>query len=336
MVMSASTAPTFSALVQNFFADFLMSQREISPCTIASYRDTFRLLMRYLQEITKRTPSAFQLDDLQASRILDFLNHLENKRHNTARSRNLRLAAVRAFFRYAASRNPEALAIAEQVLAIPAKRVEKPMLDFLSREETEAILAAFDRTTLSGRRDFVLFLMLYNTGMRVSEIIALCRRSLQIEGSPSVRIHGKGRKERQVPLWRNTVKHLKHWMTQIDQGSDVPVFPNREGKPITRSGVESRLRLAVAIAAEKLPALKKKRVSPHTFRHTTAMHLLQAGVDITVIALWLGHESPATTHQYVEADLAMKEAALKNLQPPSIGKIRYQPTDKVLAFLEAL
>ncbi len=334
--MSSLSPPTFPVLLQNFFADFLVTQREISPHTIASYRDTFRLLLKYLHKNTGRSPVTFHLVDLQVSRLLDFLNHLEEKRHNTVRSRNLRLAAIKAFFRYAVSRNPEALAIAEQVLAIPAKRVEKPMLDFLSREETEAILATFDRTTFSGHRDFVLFLTLYNTGMRVSEIITLCRNSLQLEASPSIQIHGKGRKERQVPLWKNTVKHLKHWMAKLAQGPDDPVFPNREGKPLTRSGVESRLRLAVTAAAKKLPALRKKRVSPHTFRHTTAMHLLQAGVDITIIALWLGHESPATTHQYVEADLAMKEAALKKLQSPSTGKVRYRPTDELLAFLETL
>jgi integrase/recombinase XerD len=334
--MSALNPPTFPVLVQNFFADFLIIQREISPNTVASYRDTFRLLLGYIQEITGRPPATFRLIDLQASRIIDFLGHLEEKRHNTPRSRNQRLAAIKAFFRYVAVQDPEALAIAEQVLAIPAKRVEKLMLDFLSHEEMEAILASFDCSTFSGHRDFVLFLTLYNTGMRVSEIITLCKYSLRLEASPNIKIRGKGRKERQVPLWKNTVKHLKHWMAKLAQGLDVPVFPNRKGGPLTRSGVESRLRLAVAAAAGEVPTLKKKRVSPHTFRHTTAMHLLQAGVDITVIALWLGHENPATTHQYVEADLAMKEAALKKLQSPKTGKVRYRPTDELLAFLETL
>lgn len=334
--MSSLIPPTFPVLVQNFFTDFLMTQRETSPHTVASYRDTFCLFLRYLHESTGQSPVLFRLADLQASRILAFLDHLEKNRHNTARSRNLRLAAIKTFFRYAASRNPEAMAITEQVQAIPAKRIDKPLLDFLSREETEAILAAFDRSTFSGHRDFVLFLTLYNTGMRVSEIIAQRGKKLQLEAPSSIQIHGKGRKARQVPLWKNTVKHLKLWVTKLAIGPEDPLFPNRNRKPLTRSGVESRLRRATTAATNELPSLRKKRVSPHTFRHTTAMHLLQAGVDITSIALWLGHESPATTHQYVEADLAMKEAALKKLQSPSTKRVRYRPTDELLAFLEAL
>lgn len=326
----------FLTVLRDFFCQRLITQRHASSRTIASYRDTFRLLFRYLQEQLKKEPAMLQASDLNAGIILRFLDYLEEKRGNTERSRNLRLAAIRSFMRYAASRMPDSLATIQEVLAIPGKRFDRPILGYLSREEIEEIIAAPDRKTFSGHRDSVMLLTLYNTGARVSEITALRVNDICRQGGTSLLINGKGRKQRTVPLWNNTTKQLDRWLERSSPASTAPVFANRSGGPLTRSGVEYRLRLAVKKASERFPALGKRQISPHTIRHTTAMHLLQAGVDITVIALWLGHESPTTTHQYIEADLAMKEAALKKLQDPSMKCVRYQAGDAVLSFLDSL
>jgi integrase len=222
------------------------------------------------------------------------------------------------------------------VQAIPMKRFNRPLLGFLSREEVTALLDAPDRGTWSGRRDHVMLATLYNTGARVSEITRARVGDLDIHGTPSVRIHGKGRKERAVPLWPRTCDLVRRWIRDGKLASDAPVFPNRYGEQMSRSGVERRLAAALALAAASCPSLRGRRISPHTLRHTTAMHLLQAGVDITVIALWLGHENPVTTHQYVEADLAMKKRALERVAEPRGSRGRVVPSDKVLAFLDGL
>ena len=222
------------------------------------------------------------------------------------------------------------------MLAIPSKRFDKPLLGFLTREEMQALLAAPNLSTWSGQRDHAMLSTFYNTGARVSEITALRVSDLALGRGASVHIRGKGRKERATPLWASTAKLLERWLTHIRHSPDAPLFPNRNREPMSRSGVERRLRTAVRSATNNCPSLRKRRISPHTLRHTTAMHLLQSGVDITVIALWLGHESPATTHRYVEADLAMKERALKSLQEPSTRRLRYSPPDSVLAFLDRL
>jgi site-specific recombinase XerD len=224
----------------------------------------------------------------------------------------------------------------ERVLAIPAKRFDRPLVGFLSRQEIDALIAAPNTAGWSGRRDHVLFATLYNTGARVSEIIGVKRRDVALNGSPFVQLHGKGRKDRSVPLWRTTRNALYQWLAQLPSSPDHPVFPNRTGRPLSRSGVEDRLDRAVRTAAAHCPSLRDRRVTPHVVRHSTAMHLLQAGVDITVIALWLGHESPTTTHLYVEADLRMKERALEKVQPAQVFAGRYRPSDKLLAFLESL
>jgi site-specific recombinase XerD len=274
--------------------------------------------------------------DLDALLVLDFLDHLEKQRNNSARSRNLRLTAIRSFMKFASQRDPTSLPIAQRILAIPAKRFERPMVGFLSREEMNAILNAPDSTSWSGRRDRALFATLYNTGARVSEIVRLQRRDLALQRSPFVHLHGKGRKERSVPLWPATAKTLEEWIARLPGLPEQPVFPNRDGRAMSRSGVEHRLDVAVHAATPSCCSLHNRSVSPHTIRHTTAMHLLQAGVDITVIALWLGHESPSTTHLYIEADLKMKELALAKVQPPNANGGRYKPTDGLLAFLEGL
>ena len=327
---------TFAALLQDFFVLRLGTQRGASARTIASYRDTFELLLRFAERRTGRPPSALTLPDLDAPLVLDFLDHLEKERHNSPRTRNVRLAAVRSFIRYASVRDPASLAVAQRVLDIPAKRFDRPVLGFLTREEIDVVLDAPDRTTWSGRRDAVLLATLYNTGARVSEITGLRVANVLLDRESAVHLHGKGRKQRVVPLWRSTAAQLRDWLGEIDRSPDAPLFPNRAGKALSRSGVENRLRLAVAAAVAHCPSLRGRRISPHTVRHTTAMHLLQSGVSLTVIALWLGHESPETTHGYVEADLAMKEAALSRVQDPSPRRARFRASDPLLAFLDGL
>ena len=238
--------------------------------------------------------------------------------------------------RYASVRDPASLPIAQRVLAIDGKRFDRPILGFLSRDEVQALLDAPDQSTWSGRRDAALFAVLYNTGARVSEIIRLRVADVLLDRAHAVHLHGKGRKERIIPLWKSTVAQLQTWFHHIDRRPDGPVFPNRSGTTMSRSGVENRLDVAIAKATRRCPSLQGRSISPHTIRHATAMHLLQSGVDITVIAMWLGHEDTATTHQYLEADLAMKEAALKRMQGPSSKPVRFKAPDKLLAFLEAL
>lgn len=331
-----ATSIGFPALVQEFFCQRLVAQRNVSPCTVASYRDGFRLLLSFAEERLHKTPSAMQFADLDAPLVLDFLDHIERERENAPRSRNLRLTAIRSFMKFASQRDPTILPTAQRVLAIPTKRFDRPMVGFLSRDEIEAIQNAPDPATWSGRRDRVLIATLYNTGARVSEIIRVRRRDVMLDRSPFVCLHGKGRKERSVPLWRATAVALRAWFAQLPESPEQPAFPNRAGRAMTRSGVEDRLGAAVHASEQKCPTLRGRRVSPHIVRHTTAMHLLQAGVDITVIALWLGHESPSTTHLYVEADLQMKERALEKVQAPTVNPGRYKPGDDLLAFLEGL
>jgi len=329
-------SPSFPALLQDFFSKRLIAQRQASPRTVASYRDAFRLLLSYAQTRTKKAASALTLADLDAPLILGFLDHLERERHNSARTRNARLAAVRSFLRYAALYDPTTLPVIQRSLAIPTKRFDRPLVGFLSLEEMEAILVAPDRSTWSGQRDHVLLATMYNTGARVSEIITARVGDVALDQGPSIHLHGKGRKERAVPLWKSTAKRLKQWLPRVQTNAEAPLFPNRHGRPLTRSGVETRLRAAVETAAPHCPSLKKRRISPHVLRHTTAMHLLQSGVKSSLIALWLGHESLQTTHLYVEADLAMKERALNKLQDPHSKAFRFRPSDRLLAFLDTL
>ena len=333
---SPDSPNSFPTLLQQFFMERLMEQRNVSPQTVAAYRDNFRLLLQFAQDHLGKTPERLTLIDLDAPLILAFLNHLEGERHNTVRTRNARFAAIRSFLHFAANKDPTALSVIQRVMAIPMKRFDKPMLGFLSRTEMQAVLDAPDTATWCGQRDRVMFATLYNTGGRVSEITGMRVADVALEGSAAARIRGKGRKERSVPLWRTTAAEIRRWLAQIDSRPDRPLFPSRSGTQLTRPAVMARLHLAVESAASACPQLAKRRVSPHSIRHSTAMHMLQGGVDITVIALWLGHESPTTTHMYVEADLAMKERALNAVQPPRLKQKRYQPTDSVLHFLQTL
>jgi site-specific recombinase XerD len=329
--------PSFPALLQAFFVEHLTQQRALSPQTVAAYRDAFMLFLGFAELRLGRSPAQLTLADITPDLIMAFLDHLERDRHNSVRSRNARLAALRSFLKVAAHRDVSSLQVIEHALGVPAKRFERPMLGYLSREEMLAVIGTPDRTWFS-QRDHVLLLLLYNTGARVSEIVGVRVGEVVLdEGAACVHLHGKGRKQRSVPLWRSTVRSIRAWLRRNPQfDSDSPLLPNRDGQSMSRWNVMQRLERAVQVATESCPDLAKRQITPHVIRHTTAMHLLQAGVDISVIALWLGHESPATTHQYVEADLAMKERALARLKEPETKLRRYRAPDSLIDFLRTL
>ena len=337
--MSSATRvalPSFGALVLAFFTEHLTQQRAMSPRTVAAYRDAFMLFLGFAQTWLTKSPAVMQMTDITPELILAFLDHLEHERHNTVRSRNARLAGLRAFLKFAAHRDMASLHVIEHCLGVPMKRFERPMLGFLSREEILLLLGT-PGTRWIDQRDHLLLGLLYNTGARVSEIIAVHVADVVLDGAACVHLHGKGRKQRSVPLWRSTVKEVRAWVKQNPQLRPASaLLPNRNGTAMTRDNVIKRLALAVRAAAKVDPTLAKRRISPHTIRHTTAMHLLQSGVDISVIALWLGHESPVTTHHYVEADLAMKDRALARLQDPNTKIRRYRAPDSLLQFLKTL
>ena len=307
----------------------------MSSQTVSAYRDTFKLLLQFLEH-QGIPPDGSCVQDLEASQVLAFLDDLERKRGNTARTRNARLAAIRSFLRYAVAADPLLLATAQGVLAIPVKRFERKCIGHLTREQMQAILKAPDPNTRSGERDRVLLMLLYNTGARVSEVVSLRMEDVLLVPQASVHIRGKGRKHRSVPLWRQTVQLLKPWLGRLDGSPQSPLLPNACGGSLTRSGVSHRLDLAVRAAAIKHPALRSRRVSPHTIRHTTAMHLLQSGVDLSVIALWLGHENAQTTHQYLDADLETKKRALACLKAPQVQRKRPRSAQPIMQFLKTL
>lgn len=337
MSKQPKTSPSFAALVQAYFAEYLTQQRALSPLTIAAYRDGFVLFLGFAESRTGKSPVEMALSDITPALIMAFLDYLERQRHNAVRSRNARLAVLRSFLKFAAHRDVASLQIIERALGVPVKRFERPMFGYLSRDEMLTVIGTPGETWLS-QRDHVLFLLMYNTGARVSEILGITvSEAVLDEGAACVHLHGKGRKQRSVPLWHSTVKAVRAWLRLNPQFETVsPLLPNRHGKAMTRSNVTKRLALAVQRASMLLPGLSTQHISPHTIRHTTAMHLLQAGVDVSVIALWLGHESPATTHYYVEADLTMKERALARLHEPETKIQRYRAPDSLIAFLKTL
>lgn len=330
------TRMDFPSLLEAFFTDRLMRQRQASPHTIASYRDTFCLLLRFIQQTLKKTPSTVSLTDINAPFVCTFLDHLEAKRGNSARTRNTRLAALHSFFKYAALREPHHSAVIHRVLAIPSKRYRHREVEFLTRKETEAILAVPDPGTWAGRRDHALILLAVQTGLRVSELIGLTRQDIVLGKGAHVRCTGKGRKDRCTPLRKDTVNVLRAWLETRPVDSSEPLFPNARGGSLSRDGVEYLLAKHVATACQHCPSLKRKRVSPHVLRHTAAMDLVQHGVDCFVIALWLGHESVETTQMYVHADLQMKERILAKTSPLDTKPGRYKPDDHLLGFLKNL
>ena len=328
--------PSFASLVQQFFTEYLVAQRAVSPCTVACYRDALKLFLDFAGRRLRKAPTALGLTDIAPELILSFLDHLEHVRHNAVRSRNLRLTALRSFLKFAGRRDVSSLYAVERALAVPMKRFERPMLGFLTREEMMAVLGQ-PGSTWTSQRDHLLLAMLYNTGARVSEIIGVRVADVVLDRAACVHLHGKGRKQRSVPLWKTTVQEIRAWLRLNPQlRREAALLPNRNGSPMTRSNVAQRLELAVDRAETQRPNLKKKQISPHLLRHTTAMHLLQSGVPFNVIALWLGHESATTTHRYVEATLAMKEKALARLEPPDTKLRRFQAPDALMQFLQTL
>ena len=328
--------PSFPLLVQQFFTDYLVTQRALSPRTIASYRDAWTLFLEFTHKRLGKLPTALRLADIEPDLILAFLDHLEQQRQNSVRSRNLRLTGLRAFLKFAARRDVSSLHAIERALGVPMKRFEQPILGFLSREEMAAVMGQ-PGDSWTSQRDHLLLAMLYNTGARVSEIIGVRVADVVLGGAPCVHLRGKGRKQRSTPLWKTTVQEIRAWLRYNPTlTTDAALLPNRDGHAMTRGNVNQRLDIAVARATKVHPSLAKRSVSPHTIRHATAMHLLQSGVAFSVIALWLGHESPTTTHRYVEADLAMKEKALARLQEPDTKMRRYHPPNTLMKFLQEL
>jgi len=337
--MRKSTAPkppSFAALVQQFFTEYLVAQRAVSPRTVASYRDALMLFLDFAGSKLGKAPTAMRLADVQSDLILAFLDHLEHVRKNAVRSRNLRLTALRAFLKFAGRRDVTSLHDVERALAVPMKRFERPMLGFLTRAEMVAVLGQ-PGESWSSQRDHLLLAMLYNTAARVSEIIGVRVVDVVLDGGACVHLLGKGRKLRSIPLWDATVVEIRAWL-RLNPAlrGEAALLPNRDGQAMSRSNVAQRLDIAVTRAAAEQPSLLKKPVSPHTLRHTSAMHLLQSGVPFNVIALWLGHESTTTTHRYVEADLAMKEKALGRLEAPDTKLRRYRAPDSLMRFLQTL
>ena len=332
--MTANT--TFPALLQAFFTDRLLQQKQVSPHTIASYRDTFCLLLRYAQQRLHKTPAKLTLAELNTPLIIAFLDHLQQERGTSARSRNVRLAAIHSFFQYAALQAPNYSGLIEQVLAIPSMRYARNPIEFLTHAEIEALLAATDQDTWIGRRDRTLLLLALQTGLRVSELIGLRWQAIVFGTGAHVRCQGKRRKTRCTPLRKDTVAALQAWQHEQQSRLEAPVFANAWGQPLSRDGVAYLLAKYVAIACQHCPSLQHKRVTPHVLRHSAAMELLQSGVDCAVIALWLGHESMDTTQIYLHASLELKERALEKTTPINGYPGRYRPDDELMAFLKGL
>jgi site-specific recombinase XerD len=322
--------------LQAFFTDRLVRQRQVSPNTVQAYRDTMRLLLVFASERLGKAPGKLDIDNLDAPLIGAFLDHLEHERHNGVRTRNARLAAIRSLFRYAALRHPEHAATIERVLAIPPKRFERRLVTWLTEAEIDALLAAPDRASWTGRRDMALFSLAAQTGLRASELIGLTCADVRLGAGAHVSCTGKGRKQRITPLTSGSVAILRTWLAERNGQPADPLFPTRTGRTLSRDALERRLAKYMADAQAMRPTLSTKRVTMHVLRHSAAMRLLRAGIDTSVIALWLGHEQIETTQIYLHADLQIKERALERTAPITTKPGRFRPSDKLLAFLESL
>lgn len=324
-------------LMEAFFTDRLIGQRGASANTVTGYRDTFRLLLGFAADRTGKKPSGLDIADLDAPLVAAFLDHLEHERGNQVRTRNNRLAAIHSLFNYAALRHPEHAATIQRVLAIPVKRCDRNLVTWLTEAEVDALLAAPDRATWAGRRDHAMLVTAAQTGLRISELTGLRIADVHLDAGAYVHCLGKGRKERATPLTRHTVKVLRVWLRERRGAPTDPLFPTRTGTRMSRDAVEHRLAGHLATARASCPSLRTKRVGMHTLRHSAAMRLLESGTDVTIIALWLGHEQPATTAQiYLHADMSQKQRAIARVAPPGTTPGRYRPPDPLLAFLEAL
>lgn len=327
---------SLAPLLEGFFTERLVRQRRASPHTIAAYRDTFRLLLRFAQARLAKSPSQLLLSELDVTLIGAFLDHLESERHDSIRTRNARLAAIRSFFRYIAILEPAHSALIQRVLAFPQKRFERNIVTFLTASETAVLLTAPDQQTWLGRRDHALLLLAVTTGLRVSEITGLCCADLQLGHGAHVRCHGKGRKERCTPLTPELARVMRIWLRERQGAKGDAIFPSLRNRPLSSDAVQKLVTKHAGVGAERCPSLGSKRVTPHVLRHTAAFRLLQAGVDRSVIALWLGHEQIETTQIYLAADLSMKERALARTSSLPARLVRYQSSDELLTFLQGL
>jgi len=331
-----STPISLAPLLERFFTQRLMQQRQASPHTISSYRDTFRLFLKFTEQRLHKMSSRLNFEEIDAPLVMMFLDHLEKHQGISTRTRNLRLTAIHSFFRFAAVEAPTHSGQIQRVLAIPSKRFTRTLVQFLTRGEVYALLAAPDQRTWSGRRDHAFMLLAVQTGLRLSEMTGLDREDIILGVGAHVRVIGKGRKERCVPISRSTLAVLKAWLREPQRGDGQVLFPNAKGERLTVHGVQYLLNKHRVTASKVCPSLRRKRVTNHRLRHTAAMDLLQAGVDCSVIALWLGHESVETTQIYLEAALAMKEKALAKTSPPHRRPGRFKAGDRLLAFLNSL
>ncbi|MHB1475333.1 MAG: tyrosine-type recombinase/integrase [Dermatophilaceae bacterium] len=328
----SAIAPTLQA----FFTDRLATQRQASGRTVAAYRDTLRLLLRFVCARTGKQACQLDFADLDAPTVGAFLTYLEQERANTVRTRNARLAAIHSLFRYAALRHPEHAASIQRVLSIPHKRFERALVCYITKAEAEALLASPDRSTWIGRRDYALLAVAVQTGLRVAELTGLRCSDLSLTHGPHVRCTGKGRKERCIPLTAPTTATLRVWLIERTGAANDPLFPSRRGTPLSTDAVESLVTKYATAAADHCPSLARRKVTPHTLRHSCAMFLREAGIDVATIALWLGHEDLRSVHQYLHADLALKEKALARTSPPETKPGRYHPPDTLLAFLDSI
>lgn len=327
---------TIITTLQAFFTDRLARQRQASPHTVASYRDALRLLLVFASERHRKEPSKLDFDDIDAALIGAFLDHIEQQRENSVRTRNVRLAAIRSLFRYAAFRHPEHAAVIERVLAIPSKRFDRRLVTFLTEPELNALLAAPVWSTWTGRRDHAMLGLAAQTGLRVSELIGLRCADVHLGSGAHVSCNGKGRKQRITPLTSGIAAVLRVWLAERAGLPTQPLFATQSGRALSRDALEHRLAKYVQIAAGNCPSLTQKSVTMHVLRHSAAMRLLRAGIDTSVIALWLGHEQIETTQVYLHADLGIKERALAKTAQADTKPGRFRPTDRLLAFLEAL
>ena len=339
--MNSPKPNVLARVLRGFFADHLPRVRGSSPHTVLSYRDTLVLFLRFVADRQKRSVSQLDLGDLGPPEVLAFLEHLETNRHNLVATRNVRLAAIHAFFRYCATADPTQVEHCQRVLAIPFKRTGSRPIQYLEYDEIQAVLASVDRATADGRRDYALLATMFNTGARVQEIVTLCVRDLHLEALSQVRLYGKGRKERWCPLWPQTTEMLRTWLREPgrDVSPDRPLFCNHRGERLTRFGVRYLLRKYCARAKVTMPSLGRKRLHPHSMRHSSAVHLLRSGVEITTISQWLGHASVATTNRYATVDLEMKRKAIEQARPTDFGSDRpasWRTDASILDWLEGL
>jgi integrase/recombinase XerD len=337
--MKTKSPNDLASALRDFFGDYLPQLRGLSPHTIASYRDSLVLLLRFVSDERKSSVSRLDFGDVGAPQVISFLTHLESQRHNGATTRNVRLAAIHAFFRYVAARHPDRLEYCQRIIAIPFKRAQQRTIEYLEYEEIQQVLSAVDRSTSDGRRDYLLLALLFNTGARVQEILDLRAIDLQLTKPYQVRLLGKGRKERFCPLWSQTAQLLRDFCKEreLDMHSPSSVFLNRRGEPLTRFGVRYLLRKYLDRAKEQVPGLANKRLHPHSLRHSTAVALLKAGVDLSTISQWLGHASPNTTNKYATIDLEMKRKALSKIKPlPGQRRVAWRNNSAILDWLESL